>query len=165
MIQNSSVPESGVEIVLKCYPQIYFACHRRHGRDEKTGVVLSAHQASVLDHLDDMDGTNLLELARHMGVTASTMSLMVDRLERGGHVTRERSKEDGRRVVLRLTPAGVRIKRQQNVLEPNLVEAMLGNLSEQQRDDALRGLELLAEAAREVVNSGELNRFLQGARA
>jgi DNA-binding MarR family transcriptional regulator len=165
MIQNSSVPESGVEIVLKCYPQIYFACHRRHIRDEKTGVVLSAHQASVLDHLDDMDGTNLLELARHMGVTASTMSLMVDRLERGGHVTRERSKEDGRRVVLRLTPAGVRIKRQQNVLEPNLVEAMLGNLSEQQRDDALRGLELLAEAAREVVTSGELNRFLQGARA
>jgi DNA-binding MarR family transcriptional regulator len=159
------MPESGVEIVLKCYPQIYFACHRRHVRDEKTGVVLSAHQASVLDHLDDVDGTNLLELARHMGVTASTMSLMVDRLERGGHVTRERSKEDGRRVVLRLTPAGVRIKRQQNVLEPNLVEALLGNLSERQRDDALRGLELLAEAAREVVTSGELNRFLQGAKA
>jgi MarR family transcriptional regulator, organic hydroperoxide resistance regulator len=164
MTDNISVPKSGVEIVLKCYPQIYFACHRRHVRDEKTGAILSAHQASVLDHLDDVDGTNLLELARHMGVTASTMSLMVDRLERGGHVTRERSKEDGRRVVLRLTPAGVRIKRQQNVLEPNLVEAMLGNLSERQRDDALRGLELLAEAAREVVTSGELNRLLQGAR-
>src|SRR5580704_9237725 len=124
-----------VETVLRCYPQIYFACHRRHVRDEKTGVVLSAHQASVLDHLDDVDGTNLLELARHMGVTASTMSLMVDRLERGGHVTRERSKEDGRRVVLRLTPAGVRIKRQQNVLEPNLVEAMLGNLDESRRQE------------------------------
>jgi MarR family transcriptional regulator, organic hydroperoxide resistance regulator len=165
MNDNISVPESGVEIVLQCYPQIYFACHRRHVRDEKTGAVLSAHQASVLDHLDDVDGTNLLELARHMGVTASTMSLMVDRLARGGHVTRERSKEDGRRVVLRLTPAGVRIKRQQNVLEPNLVEAMLGRWSEGQRDDALRGLELLAEAARELVTSGELNRFLQGARA
>jgi hypothetical protein len=141
MIDNVSVPESGVEIVLKCYPQIYFACHRRHVRDEKTGVALSAHQASVLDHLDDVDGTNLLELARHMGVTASTMSLMVDRLERGGHVTRERSKED--------------------VLEPNLVEAMLGNLDESRRQEALRGLELLAEAAREVVTSGELNRFLR----
>jgi DNA-binding MarR family transcriptional regulator len=155
------VPKPEVETVLRCYPQIYFACHRRHVRDQKTKAVLSAHQASVLDHLDDVEGTNLLELARHMGVTASTMSLMVDRLERGGHVTRERSKEDGRRVVLRLTPAGVGIKRQQNVLEPNLVEAMLGNLSERQRDDALRGLELLAEAAREVVTSGELNRFLR----
>jgi DNA-binding MarR family transcriptional regulator len=154
--------QSGVETVLKCYPQIYFACHRRHVRDEQTEAVLSAHQASVLDHLDDVEGTNLLELARHMGVTASTMSLMVDRLERGGQVTRERSKEDGRRVVLRLTPAGVRIKRQQNVLEPKLVEAMLARLDERRRQEALRGLELLAEAAREVVATGDLNRFLHG---
>jgi MarR family transcriptional regulator, organic hydroperoxide resistance regulator len=167
MIPVHTVPvsKSDVETVLHCYPQIYFACHRRHVRDEKTKTVLSAHQASVLDHLDDVDGTNLLELARHMGVTASTMSLMVDRLERGGHVTRERSKEDGRRVVLRLTAAGVRIKRQQNVLEPTLVEAMLGNLDERRRQEALRGLELLADAARAVVTSGELNRLLQGARS
>src|ERR1700685_2231295 len=164
MDDNNSVSESGVDIVLRCYPQIYFACHRRHVRDEKTNAVLSAHQASVLDHLDDIDGTNLLELARHMGVTASTMSLMVDRLERGGHVTRERSKEDGRRVVLRLTAAGGRIQRQKNVLEPNLVEALLGHLDEHQRNEALRGLELLAEAAREVVTSGELSRFLQEVR-
>ena len=154
--------ELEIETVLRCYPQIYFACHRRHVRDEQTKAVLSAHQASVLDHLDDVEGTNLLELARHMGVTASTMSLMVDRLERGGHVTRERSKEDGRRVVLRLTPAGVRIKRQQNVLEPGLVEAMLARLDDDRRREALRGLELLAEAAREVVASGEMNRVLKG---
>jgi MarR family transcriptional regulator, organic hydroperoxide resistance regulator len=145
--------------VLRCYPQIYFACHRRHVRDEKTKTVLSAHQASVLDHLDDVEGTNLLELARHMGVTASTMSLMVDRLERGGYVTRKRSKEDRRRVDLRLTPAGIRIKRQQNVLEPKLVEAMLARMDKHRRQKALRGLELLAEAAREVMVSGDVNRF------
>lgn len=154
--------KSGVETVLRCYPQIYFACHRRHVRDEKTKAVLSAHQASVLDHLDAMEGTSLLELARHMGVTASTMSLMVDRLERGGYVTRERSKDDGRRVDLRLTPAGVGIKRQQNVLEPKLVEAMLGRLNHDRRREALRGLELLAEAARELMAAGDLNRFLHG---
>jgi len=151
-----------VEIVLRCYPQIYFACHRRHVRDEKSKAVLSAHQASVLDHLDDVEGTNLMELARHMGVTASTMSLMVDRLERGGHVTRERSKADKRQVVLRLTPAGARIKRQQKVLEPKLVEAMLGRLDQRRRQEALRGLELLAEAARESVAAGDVNRFLSG---
>jgi DNA-binding MarR family transcriptional regulator len=156
------VSKSGVETVLRCYPQIYFACHRRHVRDEKTKAVLSAHQASVLDHLDAMEGTSLLELARHMGVTASTMSLMVDRLERGGYVTRERSKDDGRRVDLRLTPAGVGIKRQQNVLEPKLVEAMLGRLDRDRRREALRGLELLAEAARELMAAGDLNRFLHG---
>jgi len=154
-----------VETVLRCYPQIYFACHRRHVRDEKTQVLLSARQASVLDHLDDVEGTSLLALARHMGVTASTMSLMVDRLERGGYVRRERSPQDGRRVDLRLTTAGVRIKRQQKVLEPDLIAAMLGHLDERRRQQALRGLELLADAAREMIACGDLQRILKGGAA
>ncbi len=153
-----------VETVLECYPQIYFACHRRHVRDEQTKAVLSAHQASILDHLDDVDGTSLLDLAKHMGVTPSTMSLTVDRLERGGYVTRDRSKEDKRRVDLRLTPAGVRIKRQQKVLEPELVAAVLSRLDETRRQQALWGLELLAEASVEMIRSGELSRFLKGAK-
>jgi DNA-binding MarR family transcriptional regulator len=111
---------------------------------------LSAHQASVLDHLDEVEGTSLRELARHMGVTASSMSLMVDRLERGKFVTRERSKKDGRQVDLRLTAAGVRIKRQQKVLDPDLVAAMLERLGAEEREGALRGLELLAKAAKEL---------------
>jgi MarR family transcriptional regulator, organic hydroperoxide resistance regulator len=154
-----------VDLVLRCYPQIYFACHRRHVRDEKTQNVISAHQASILDHLDDVEGTSVLDLARHMGVTASTMSLTADRLERGGYVRRERSKQDARRVDLRLTPAGVRIKRQQKVLEPELISAMLGKLDEKRRKKALRGLELLAEAARELIESGDLQRILKGAAA
>ena len=158
-----SAPE--VETVLRCYPQIYFACHRRHIRDQQTETVLSAHQASVLDHLDDVDSTSLFALARHMGVTASTMSLTVDRLERGGYVSRARSVADKRRVDLRLTPAGVRVKRQQKVLEPDLVEAMLDRLNDPKRRKALAGLELLAEAAKEMVASGDLNRILRGGAA
>src|SRR3954471_15747959 len=153
-----------VDTVLECYPQIYFACHRRHVRDEQSQAVLSAHQASVLDHLDDVSATSLLELAKHMGVTASTMSLTIDRLERDGYVTRERSQEDKRRVDLRLTSSGVRIKRQQKVLEPELVQAMLARLDERKRKQALRGLELLAEAAVEMVRSGDLSRILKGGR-
>jgi DNA-binding MarR family transcriptional regulator len=144
-----------VETVLRCYPQIYFACHRRHVRDEGSGTVISQHQASVLDHLDDINGTALFDLARHMGVTASTMSLTVDRLERGGWVNRQRSKEDARRVELRLTEAGARVKKQQKVLEPALVAAMLARLDERKRAQALRGLELLAEASLALASSGE----------
>jgi MarR family transcriptional regulator, organic hydroperoxide resistance regulator len=153
-----------VETVLDCYPRIYFACHRRHVRDEQTNAVLSAHQASVLDHLDDVEGMSLLELAKHIGVTASTMSVTVDRLERGGYVTRGRSAEDKRRIDLRLTASGVRIKRQQKVLEPELVAAMLARLDPSRRRQALRGLELLAEAAVEMIRAGDLNRILKGAK-
>src|SRR3982751_6507780 len=114
-----------VDLVLRCYPQIYFACHKRHVRDEATQAVLSAHQASILDHLDEVQPTSLFDLARHMGVTASTMSITMDRLVRGGYVVRERSTGDRRRVDLRLTAAGLRIKKQQKVLEPDLVAAVL----------------------------------------
>jgi MarR family transcriptional regulator, organic hydroperoxide resistance regulator len=152
-----------VETVLDAYPKIYFATHRRHIRDEASQTVLSAHQASILDHLDDVEPTALFDLARHMGVTASTMSLAIDRLERGGYVTRARSQQDARRVDLRLTPAGLSIKRQQKVLEPALVAAMLARLDDRKRAQALRGLELLAEAAVDLVRSGDLKRILKGA--
>jgi DNA-binding MarR family transcriptional regulator len=150
-----------VETVLRCYPQIYFACHKRHVRDEATQAVISAHQASVLDHLDDVEATSLFDLARHMGVTASTMSITVERLVRAGYVMRERSTADKRRVDLRLTSAGLRIKKQQKVLEPELVAAVLARLDDRRRKQALRGLELLAEASKEMVVSGELNRILK----
>src|SRR5262245_5870141 len=151
-----------VDTVLRCYPRIFFACHRRHVKDEVSRSVISQHQASILDHLDDVEGTSLLDLAQHMGVTPSTMSLTVDRLERGGYVTRTRSQQDKRRVDLRLTPAGVRIKRQDKVLEPELVAAMLARMGERQRKQALHGLELLAEAAVEMIRSGEMSRILRG---
>jgi DNA-binding MarR family transcriptional regulator len=150
-----------VDTVLRCYPQIYFACHKRHVRDLATNDTISAHQASILDHLDDVQATSLFDLARHMGVTASTMSITVDRLVRGDYVVRERSQEDRRRLDLRLTPAGVRIKKQQKVLEPELVAAVLHRLDERRRKQALRGLELLAEASRDMVASGDLSRILQ----
>ncbi|MGH7710130.1 MAG: MarR family winged helix-turn-helix transcriptional regulator, partial [Gemmatimonadaceae bacterium] len=138
---------SDAAALLRDYPRIFFACHRRHVRDEATLRILSAHQVSILEHLDDVAGTDLTRLAAHMGVTLSTMSLAVDRLARGGYVVRARDAKDARRVQLRLTRDGVRIKRAQSVLEPELVEQLLDHLQPAEREDALRGLATLARAA------------------
>ncbi len=138
---------SDVQALLRDYPRIFFACHRRHTRDEVTSRVLSAHQVSILEHLDDLAGTDLTRLASHMGVTLSTMSLAVARLSRGGYVLRTRDAADARRVQLRLTSDGVRIKRAQSVLEPELVAQLLDQLNPTELDDALRGLAVLARAA------------------
>ena len=70
--------QADVETVLECYPRIYFACHRRHVRDEQTAAVLSAHQASVLDHLDSVEGTSLLDLARRRGLKRVAIHAMLD---------------------------------------------------------------------------------------
>lgn len=133
------------------YPRIYFACHTRHVVDSKQKRVLSSHQASVLDHLDEIESTGLLALAAHMGVTASTMSLMIDRLARGGYVIREKDSKDGRRVNLRLTKAGVRIKSKKSVLDPERVEAVLAQLTAEECKEAMHGLALLARASGQAM--------------
>jgi len=144
------LPDQAAQL-MSLYPRIFFACHTRHVRDPKRNVVLSSHQASVLDHLDEIEPTGLLALAAHMGVTASTMSLMIDRLARGGYVIRGRDAQDGRRVNLRLTKAGVRIKSAQSVLDPQRVRTMLAQLTALERKEAIHGLALLARASDQAM--------------
>jgi len=148
------VRDDAVQQVLRFYPRIFFACHTRHRRDPKTKKLLSQHQASILDHLDDVEPTGLMDLARHMGVTPSTMSLAIDRLARRGYVVRKRDPHDGRRVRLLLSPAGVRVKQAQQVLEPLRVRGLLAMLAPEERERALRGLALLARAAGEYMAGG-----------
>jgi DNA-binding MarR family transcriptional regulator len=136
-----------VRQVMENYPRIYFACHTRHVKDPKTRRQVSVHQASILDHLDESDPTALVELARHMGVTVSTMSLNVERLVRRGYVRRTRDAEDRRRLRLLLTAAGLRLREASTVLEPARVSAMLNELNADEREQALKGLALLAGAA------------------
>jgi MarR family transcriptional regulator, organic hydroperoxide resistance regulator len=138
---------------LRFYLQIYFACHQRHVRDAKARRTLSLNQASILDHLDDVEPTNLHSLARHMGVTASTMSLNIDRLEAAGYVRRERDRRDARRVELRLTESGSRLKQQQSVLDPERIGALFKRLKGPDRAKALLGLKLFAQAAAEMAAS------------
>jgi DNA-binding MarR family transcriptional regulator len=141
------VSRSAVAAVLEHYPRIYFACHTRHVRDPATGDNLSSHQVSILDHLSVTDPTSLAELAAHMGVTPSTMSLAIDRLETQGYVRRSRDRADRRRLRLLLTGKGQRIREAHSVLDPQKVRTLLSRLTEAERADALRGLELLARAA------------------
>jgi DNA-binding MarR family transcriptional regulator len=138
--------KNGVRQVMELYPRIYFACHTRHVRDPETRRLLSAHQASILDHLDEREPLALLDLAKHMGVTPSTMSLNIERLVRKGYVSRERAAEDGRRLKLRITLAGVRLREANSVLDPARVRALLARLTVEQQEAGIRGLSLLARA-------------------
>ena len=143
--------DDAVERLLAYYPRIYFACHTRHVRDERAGRLVSARLASILDHLDEVEATSLAGLAGHMGVTAGTMSVAVERLVRLGYVRRARDRADLRRVRLRLTRAGARLREARSVLDPARVRAMLGHLGAEERRAGIRGLALLARAAEEEM--------------
>ena len=153
MTKQNKVRDRHVRALLDAYPRIYFACHTRHVRDPSSGDQVSAHQASILDHLDEVDPLSVGALADHMGVTVATMSLAIDRLERKRYVRRDRDPKDGRRVLLRVTPAGVQLREATSVLDPVRVEQVLAQLSLADRDAALKGLDLLARAAQRHMKS------------
>lgn len=140
-------PRAAAASLIRHYPLIFFACHRRHVRDPASQKTISSHAASVLDHLDPVETLSVTGLAKHMGVTPSTMSLTLDRLEAKHYVARERDPVDARRVLVRLTADGERIRSASSVLDPDLVNELVSHLSADERRRALDGLALLAQAA------------------
>lgn len=142
-----------VDLLMAFYPRIYLACHTRHINDPVKGVKLTANQGSVLDHLDEHEPLALQELALHLGVTPSTMSITVERLVKAGYIQREKDKKDSRKVKLFLTAQGAKIKRSKSVLDAKLVASVLSRLSNEERASALKGLGLLAYAAEMEMKS------------
>jgi len=63
------------------------------------------------------------------------------------YARRERDPQDGRRVLLRATAAGIRLREAKSVLDPVRVEQVLAQLSPGDRAAALKGLQLLARAS------------------
>ena len=144
--------------LLRTYPKIYLACHMRHVRDDETGRSLSPHLAGILDHLDRKDALTLSDLARHLDVTESTMSIQISKLERSGYVRRCRDAHDGRRTRIRLTTKGMRVKQQNSVLDPDLAREMISLLPARDAEAALHGIELLAEASEKLMRKRSLRR-------
>jgi len=139
--------EAQIKRLLDAYPAIYLACHRRHIRDDESGAIVTAHQASILDHLDIRKPTTLSSLAEHLGIGRSAMSIQVNQLVRRGYIQRSAVHGDGRKVDLTLTNAGNRVKRQNTVLDPELARAMFASMSESELVSALEGIERLAKYA------------------
>jgi len=146
---------SDVETILSAFPRIYFACRPRQVTDPVGGRVLSFHQATILSHLDVVDPTMVGELANHLGVTASTMSLNLGRLEEAGYVTRQRDPEDRRVMNVCLTEAGERVRLAYSTLDPDRVGRMIDGLDPVRRRTALNGLTYLADAADGLVRRGQ----------
>lgn len=140
------------------YPRVYFACHTRHVTDPETKEKLTNNQVSILDHLDLEEPVTLYELATHMGVTPSTMSITINRLEKGGYVLRRKNKIDARKVEIFLSESGVRIRKAKSILDPKRVEGMLKRLTAKERKVAIDGLGLLAFAAEMEMKSRSLNK-------
>lgn len=97
--------------------------------------------------MDGEDPAMVGEPAEQLGVTASTMSLTLQRMEKAGLVRRDRDPLDRRVTNVRLTAEGVRARDARCELDPGRVARLLSYVEPVHRGDAVRALVLLGVAS------------------
>lgn len=71
---------------------------------KRHGIRINPGQGRVLFALWKQDGASIQELGRRTGLEKSTLTLMLDRLEKAGHLRRQPDPNDRRRVIVTRTP-------------------------------------------------------------
>ena len=146
---------SDVALLSSALSRLQHACRVPGLADAGSGVRLTDKQLRTLRQLDLVDPVMVTELAEYLGVTASTMSLNLGRLEADGFVSRARDPADRRVVNVLLTGQGARVLERAEALEPVRIADLLDALRPEDRRRALEGLALLADAADVVTARGD----------
>jgi DNA-binding MarR family transcriptional regulator len=141
---NSSSQEQFEEL----YGRLWGALRRPDEPD------LTQHERQVLHHVAAIEGISLTELAHHLALPKSSASVVVKSLARRGFLVRARDDDDERRLRIGLTPEGQARIRRDTVLDPPSLAAALATLSERRRNDLLRGMRALADAAEQLAGPG-----------
>ena len=98
-------PQSLADIIIHRVLMLIRSQHRSSTMI-KEQVQITGRQVAVLRYLDSNGPSTVTEVARFLYVREATASTMLDRMEQGGYVTRTRSKDDNRKVIINPTPLG-----------------------------------------------------------
>lgn len=112
---------------------------------------LSVPQFRALLFIQRHPGISASRLAEHLGVTRPTASALLDRLVQRGLVSRVRDPQERRRVVLHLTPSGVRLVDESRRHTQERLAALLAGVPAQELNRIVQGLELLQNVLRGMV--------------
>lgn len=92
-------------------------------------IGLHPGQEILLMHLWDKNGQTQSELIAKMGLDASTVTKMVQRLEAEGYIKRSQSETDRRAFLVSVTPAGQKLKSKVENMWAELNEVTMKHLS------------------------------------
>ena len=106
------------------------------------------HEFAVLAALAEAGPASQAELGRRVWMDRSDLHGVLNALERAGLVARVRDKQDRRRNVVRLSPAGAQRLRELEARAAAAQEALLAPLSEDERRELRRLLTRLLDSAR-----------------
>jgi DNA-binding MarR family transcriptional regulator len=117
---------------------------------------LTGPQLTVLKLLETFGDLSLSSLSERIRAQNSTVTGIIDRMEREGLVRRERSTQDRRVIHIRLTDKGGRLAQKISV-EPMLIfRSALGALTRDDTKDLLRILTKLEKTVRRLIGGTEV---------
>lgn len=138
--------DSVVEAILYLYTE-----SRRITKELARRADLTGPQLSVVKLLEQIGDMSLSELSDKIRAQNSTVTGIIDRMEREGLVTRERSKEDRRVVFIRLTAKGHELAREIPVEPMEIFKGAIESLTAQEVRDLMRILTKVAKRVRQAV--------------
>jgi DNA-binding MarR family transcriptional regulator len=108
---------------------------------------LTPAEINALANLADGRARTVSELVAAVGTPATTLTSVLDRLERRGHITRGKKPADRRSVVVELSGPGRRVATRIRRAVAEVEQRALGNLSNAAIAGLRKGLQALTEVA------------------
>ena len=91
---------------------------------------ISVNDMHIIDAIAPGEGKNMSAIAKIQGVTIGSLSTSMNNLVKKGYVVRERSEEDRRLVIIKLTDKGLRAYERHKDFHEKMVDAALKTLAE-----------------------------------
>jgi DNA-binding MarR family transcriptional regulator len=138
--------DSILEAILYLYTE-----SRRLTKELARQVDLTGPQLTVLKMLEGLGDLSLSELSERIRAQNSTVTGIIDRMERESLVTRTRSTEDRRVVKIRLTDKGAKIARAIAVEPMEIFRGALDSLSPGETRELMKILTKIARRVQSIV--------------
>lgn len=142
--------KSDVDQVLEAIIYLYTES-RRITKELAKRADLTGPQLTVVKLLEQFGDLSLSELSDRIRAQNSTVTGIIDRMERENLVTRERSKEDRRVVYIKLTAKGRELAREIPIEPMEIFKGALESLSAQEMRDLMRIMSKLARRVKQIV--------------
>lgn len=115
---------------------------------------LRISQIKALFAFKDASCLSMKELAKNVDVKLSNMTMMVDSLIKDGIAERDRNEKDRRKVMVRLTPLGEKIRAQFRAHRRKVAKSIFSRLTEEDKKELLTSLDTACKILAKV-STGE----------
>ncbi len=111
-------------------------------RDKYKNITLN--EIHVIEAIGEDGEKNMTAVARSLDVTTGTLTISVNSLVRKGMVSRARSEDDRRVVLVRLTEAGKELNRLHTGFHERMINEITENLSKEEEKTLSKALDKLS---------------------